>query len=186
MRKLLVISLALAGLLTGCGGQELADVTLIQTMGVDGSGPVELTALGDGEEGERLYTLQGEDVARAQEQLKGAGSTRLTVTHVAQLVLGRSVRVEETLWQELAHRESGYGATVWLSGELSARELLAGAEETSARLKSLEENAGVAAPTILNALSDLERQGWVELPVLARTAGRLELSGWRRITREEG
>lgn len=186
MKKLLAISLALAGLLTGCGGQELAEVTLIQTLGVDGPGPVELTALGDGEEGERLYTLQGEDVARAQEALKGAGDTRMTVTHVAQLVLGPEAQVEETLWQELAHRESGYGATVWLSGELSAGELLAGAEGVSARLRSLEENAGVAAPTILNALSDLERQGWVELPVLTREAGRLGLSGWRRVEKKEG
>lgn len=186
MKKLIMISLTLAALLTGCGGQELADVTLIQTLGVDGPAPIALTALGDGEKGEELYTLQGEDVARAEEQLKGAGDTRLTVTHVAQLVLGPDARVEDTLWQELAHRESGYGATVWLSGDRSAGELLAGAEEASARLRSLEENAGVAAPTILEALSDLERQGWVELPVLTRQAGRLQLSGWRRVEKKEG
>lgn len=186
MKKLFIVSLVLAGLLTGCGGQELADVTLIQTLGVDGPGPVEVTALGTGEEGERLYTIQGEDVARAQEGLRGVGDTRLTVTHVAQLVLGPGVRVEETLWQELAHRESGYGATVWLTQELSAGELLAGAEKPSARLSSLEENAGVPAPTILAALSDLERQGWVELPVLTREAGRLQVSGWRRVGKKEG
>lgn len=186
MKKLILIGLSLAGLLTGCGGQELADVTLIQTLGVDGPGPVELTALGEGEEGESLYTLRGEDVTQAQEGLRAVGDTRLAVTHVAQLVLGPGARVEETLWQELAHRESGYGATVWLSEEWSAGELLAGAERASARLSSLEENAGVAAPTILTALSDLERQGWVELPVLTREAGRLQLSGWRRIEKKEG
>lgn len=187
MKKGFIIGLALAGLLTGCGGQELADVTLIQTLGVDGPGPVELTALGEGETGENLYTVRGEDAARAQEGLAAVGDTRLTVTHVAQLVLGPGAQVEETLWQELAHRESGYGATVWLAqGPMSAGELLAGAEKASARLKSLEENAEVAAPTILTALSDLERQGWVELPVLTREAGRLQVSGWRRITREEG
>lgn len=178
MKKLLVISLALAGLLTGCGGQELAEVTLIQTLGVDGPGPVELTALGDDGEGESLYTLEGEDVARAQEALKGAGDTRLTVTHVAQLVLGPEARVEETLWQELAHRESGYGATVWRCGEGSAGELLEASADLPQRLTSLEENAGVEAPTVLEALSDLTCRGRTWLPVLAAEGEEVRVTGY--------
>lgn len=181
MKKRMMAALLLAVTLTGCGGRELADVTLIQTLGVDGLGPVELTALGDQEEQE-VYTLQGEDVAGAQEGLKALGDTRLAVTHVSQLVLGPDVPVERTLWQAMTHRESGYGATVWLTAETrSAGELLAAVERVPTRLKSLEENAGVAAPTILAALSDLERQGWVELPVLSESGGELQVVDWRRV-----
>lgn len=181
MRKWIMAAFLLAVALTGCGGRELADVTLIQTLGVDGPGPVELTALGD-QEGQEVYTLSAEDVAQAQEGLKALGDTRLEVTHVSQLVLGPDVPVERTLWQAMTHRESGYGATVWLAEEArSAGELLAAAERVPARLKSLEENAGVEAPTILAALSDLERQGWVELPVLSESGGELQATGRRRV-----
>lgn len=185
IRKLTLISLPLALLLTGCGGRELTNVTLIQTMGVDGSGPVELTAVGDEGEDSQVYRAAGADVTQAQERLNRLGETRLEVTHVAQLVLGRSADVEETLWQELGRRKSGYGATVWLCDEgVSAGELLDGAKDPSRRLESLEENAGVEAPTILEALSALTREGKVELPVLGLEGEDLRVVG--REILEEG
>lgn len=178
IRKLTLISLPLALLLTGCGGQELTNVTLIQTLGVDGVGPVELTAVGDEEDDPTVYHAAGKDVTQAQEGLNRLGETRLEVTHVAQLVLGRSADLEETLWQELSHRKSGYGATVWLCDpSASAGELLDGAKNPSKRLESLEKNAGVQAPTILEALSALTREGRVELPVLALEGEELRVVG---------
>lgn len=177
MRKRIMAAFLLAVALTGCGGRELADVTLIQTLGVDGPGPVELTALGD-QEGQEVYTLSAEDVAQAQEGLKALGDTRLEVTHVSQLVLGPDVPVERTLWQAMTHRESGYGATVWRCGDAPAGELLEAASDLPARLASLEENGGVAAPTVLEALSDLTCRGRTRLPVLAAAGEEVRVMGY--------
>lgn len=180
MKKLTAMSLALAALLTGCWGRELTDVTLLQTMTVDGSGPVELTAVAGGEE-EGVYRVQGSDVAAAQQALPALGSTRLELTHIRQLVLGPEVDVPETLWQALTHRESGYGATVWLAGGPSAGALLEGEGDVPARLRSLEDNAGVAAPTVLEALSALWQTGQVRLPVLERSGGELTVTGYQTV-----
>lgn len=183
MRKLIIISLLCAGALTGCSGQELTNVTLIQTLGVDGRGPVELTAVGDAQQEEAArYRVRGADVMEAQAGLKALGETRLEVTHMAQLVLGPDADLMETLWQEVIHRKSGYGATVWLvGGELTAGEVLERAKNPSGRLKSLEENAGARAPTILEALSALVREGRVELPVLETSGEELRLAGYRTV-----
>ena len=180
MRKLTIISLILMGL-TGCAGRELTDVTLVETLGVDGPGPVALTAVGLDYGETTLYRTQGETVAEAQESLKSQGDTRLEVTHVAQLVLGESSHVADTLWREVVHRKSGYGATVWLT-DGSAADLLEQGSDPSRRLKSLEENGGVHAPTILEALSALVREGRVALPVLAFDRGELTLAGYREVT----
>lgn len=181
MKKLIAVSLLLAGL-TACSGRELTNVTLIQTLGVDGMDPVALTAVGDEEKDPALYRVLGQDVAQAQEGLKALGETRLEVTHVAQLVLGPEADLEETLWQEVTHRKSGYGATVWLvSDGTTAGELLSTARDPARRLKSLEENAGVRAPTILEALSALTRTGDTTLPVLAALGEELQVVGYRTV-----
>lgn len=184
MRKLLIVSLVLAALLTAGGSRELTDVTLVRVLGVDGSVPVTLTALGDQEGEPKCYQTRGPDVIRARERLKELGETRLEVTHVAQLVLGPDVPVAEVLWQEVTHRESGYGATVWLTEAREAGELLAAAAEPARRLRSMEENGGVAAPTLLEALSALSREGRTTLPVLGLEGEELRVVGWRTV--EEG
>lgn len=182
MRKRIFASLILMGLLSGCAGQELTNVTLIQTLGVDGGEQVELTAVGEEDDESVVYHTQGDDVAVAQARLNELGETRLEVTHVAQLVLGRDADIKEILWQELERRKSGYGATVWLCDEtLTAGELLEGAQAPVRRLKSLEENAGVRAPTILDALNTLERDGQVKLPVLALDGERLRWAGYETV-----
>ncbi len=180
MRGRLAAGVLCLAALSGCAGRELTDVTLIQALGVDGAGPVELTAVGE-DEGERtVYRVRGENVTLAQEGLKDLGETRLEVTHVAQLVLGRSADLTDTLWREVIHRKSGYGATVWLAdGEAGA--LLEGSADLSRRLKAMEENAGVRAPTLMEALSTLTREGQVELPVLTAADGAPELAGYRTV-----
>lgn len=181
MRKLILVSLALLALLTAGGGRELTDVTLIQTAGVDGAGPLTVTAVGE-DDGDR-YRAQGGDLARAREGLREVGRTRLELTHVAQLVLGPEVPVEEVLWQELTHRDSGYGATVWLTDE-PAGELLDLADAPCQRLKAMEENGSADPPTILEVLSALSREGEVNLPVLAREGAELRAAGTRTIRKE--
>lgn len=179
MRKLILASLALAALLTGCGGRELANVTLIQTLGVDGAEQVELTAVG--EEDGACYQAQGDDLAQARERFRELGTSRLEMTHVAQIVLGPDVPVEETLWQELTNRDSGYGATVWLAWDEPAGELLAQAADPCKRLKAMEENGSITVPTLLEALSALTREGEVALPVLARQGEELRAMGTRTV-----
>lgn len=177
MKKRSVIGLwglALMGLLSGCGGRELANVTLIQTVAVDGPGPVTLTAVGDGE----LYRLAAEDAAAGQEGLAALGVRRLETTHIQQLVLGPDVDVAECLWQEATHRESGYGATVWRHRGGPAGDLLETAPDLPQRLVSLEENGGVDAPTVLEALSDLTCRGRTRLPVLAVEGDQVLVTGY--------
>lgn len=82
------------------------------------------------------------------------------------MVLGQVEELKEVLWQQVNHRKSGYGATVWLAGNGSPRSLLQQAEQTAQRLESLRENGGIAAPTLMEALRDLEEEGQTALPVL--------------------
>ncbi len=181
VKKLMIVSFALAALCAGCSGQELTNVTLIQTLGIDGPGPVTLTAVGD-EENVEVYRTMGENVTAAQEDLRELGTTRLETTHIAQLVLGPDVDVAQCLWREVTHRKSGYGATVWLCApEATASAVLEGAAELPARLRALEENGGVRAPTILEALSALSETGRTELPVLAVAGGEVRVLGYQSV-----
>lgn len=180
-KKLIVVSLALAALCAGCSGRELANVTLLQTVGIDGPGPVTLTAVGDGADG-AVYRTVGESAAAAREGLRSLGTTRLETTHMAQLVLGPDVDVAQCLWRELTHRKSGYGATVWLCApETTASAVLEDGEDLPERLRALEENGGVRAPTILEALSALSETGRTELPVLAVAGGEVRVVGYKSV-----
>ena len=180
-QKLIIVSLALAALCAGCSGQELTNVTLIQTIGVDGPGPVTLTAVGDEEDAE-IYRTVGESVTAAQEDLRELGTTRLETTHIAQLVLGSDVDVAQCLWREVTHRKSGYGATVWLCApDATASAVLEDAQDLPARLRALEESGGVRAPTILEALSALSETCRAELPVLAVAGGEVRVTGYKSV-----
>lgn len=177
--------LALMCLLSACG-RELSHVTLIRVLGVEeAAGAVTLTALPGGD-APSAQTGRGETLSAAVEDLKGAGDTRLELTHVTAVVAGEVENLPDLLWQQVNHRKSGYGATLWLAGEGTAAELLAGAEDPAARLRSLEENAGVVAPTILEALRALCQRGQVTLPVLGREGNTLCLTGWRTVLAGEG
>lgn len=182
MRKLIIISLslAMAVALSGCGGQELADVGLVTALGLDGGREVTVTAAVDGEE--EVYTARGGDVVRAVERLRSVGDRRLEVTHVEEVLLGGSVDPADTLWQQVVHRKSGYGAGVWLVAEGTAEELLSRCPNAAQRLKHLTEDGGVGSPTLLEALSDLARTGRTRLPVVAVVDGQVEVVERREVT----
>ncbi len=146
------------------GGEELKDVCLVETLAVDGSDEVTVTALGDEEE-PKTYQATGKDVMEAQAGLAALGDKRVSVTHVGHLLLGPEVDVEQTLWRELECRESGYGAKVWACrGEAAA--VLENGEDVSARLKALEERGGVDAPDLVDAVRALREDGVARLPMI--------------------
>lgn len=182
--RLTAVSLALITGLTACGGRELANVTLIQTLGVDGAQGVSLTAVGEEETDPQRYQTQGEDLDQARQQLRELGATRLEVTHVAQLVLGPDVPVAQVLWQELTHRDSGYSATVWLTLDERAGDLLTRAADPCRRLEAMEQNGAASPPTLLEAVSALTREGEVALPVLVREGEDLRWAGTHIIKEE--
>lgn len=165
---------ALWALGRNAGGRELTDVTLVQTLGVDGAGPVTLTATGEAEAGPICRTARGPDIVHARSAMALADPTRLELTHIAQLVLGPETPVEETLWQALLNRKSGCNATIWLSRG-PAEALVAGAEQPFRRLRTLEESGPVTAPTLLEAAWALAEEGRVDLPVLALEDGVLQV-----------
>lgn len=178
MKKGLYLAFVLL-FLTGCGGHELANVSLVRTLGIDGAGPVTVTAIA-GEEGERaLFSAEGEDVTAAQRALETLGTERLEVTHVGQVVLGAEAGVG-ALWDEVLNRDSGYGATVWLVEEGSAYGLLSNVDDPAGRLKHLEES-GAAAPTLLDAVRVLARDGSVTVPVIGARDGEIVITGERRL-----
>lgn len=168
--------------LTGCG-RDLSHVEMIRVVGVENGKTnfdILLTAVSGGEESE-LYTTEGKDLLEAQDRLREQGRSRLELTHITAVVLGRVEELEEVLWQQVNHRKSGYGATVWLAGDGSPQRLLQQAEQAAQRLESLRENGGIAAPTLMEALRDLEEEGQTTLPVLEIKEGELRVTAWRVI-----
>lgn len=162
----------------------MANVSLVRTLGVDGAGPVTVTAVAGAEEERELFCCGGEDVIAAQKTLETLGTERLAVTHVGQLVLGETAAVR-TLWDEVVHRDSGYGATVWLTEKGSAYGLLSGADDPAGRLKHLEES-GVAAPSLMEAVSALAREGRVTVPVVGLRDGEIQITGERELYGDDG
>lgn len=182
MKKALYLALSLL-FLAGCGGRELSNVSLVRTLGIDGPGPVAVTAVAGTEEERALFCCEGENIIAAQAVLETLGTERLAVTHVGQVVLGETASAK-TLWEEIVHRDSGYGATVWLTEEGSAYDLLAGGDDPAGRLKHLEES-GVAAPSLLEAVSALARDGRVSVPVIGLRDGAIQVTGTGEIRAEE-
>lgn len=182
MKKTILLAAGLLLLLTGCAGHELSNVSLVRTLGIDGVGPVTVTAIAGGEGERALFSCAGKDVPAAQKTLETLGAQRLAVTHIGQVVLGEDTSVQ-CLWDEVVQRESGYGATVWLAEEGTAHDLLTRSDDPAGRLKHLEES-GVAAPTLLEAVSALVRRGEVTVPVLGLRAGELEVVGQQALKGE--
>lgn len=178
MRRPLLLVLVLAVALVTRPGAELEEVALVTVMGVQrrGAGDVDLVALG--EDGERFWA-RGADLPEAQEALDAAGDRRLELTHVSALVVERGMALGPLLRQEVLHRKSGYDATVWLAAEPAA--LLAEGENPAGRLRSLIQNAGVEAPTLLEALADLRETGTVRLPVLSIEEEQLVTLGYETV-----
>ena len=171
-------------LLTGCEAlpfaRELESTMLVQVLGVDWTQDgVVLTAASDSGAGggAAVLSASGRDLMEAKEALKGAGEEYVSLTHVAQIVLGADSDHRAVLEAALDEPVLGQGATVWLSGRESANDLLEKVGGGAKRLSSIELNSGVKPVTVLQSLMRLEEKGRVEIPLLEEDAGTLTWSG---------
>lgn len=170
---------ALLLLLSGCGApdREPSNLALVRVLGVDGSGPVELTAVcggsdqGDGDRGKAA----GETLAAAGEELPWSGTEKLSLTGVSFLVVGSGTDLEQVLLWALEDVELGAAATVWLAVE-GVGELLDPCGDPAADLELLERQ-GSAAPTVAGAAAALFTDGRVALPLLTQREGRVVSAG---------
>lgn len=166
--------------LTGCEAlpfaRELESTMLVQVLGVDWTqDEVILTAAGDPDAGggAAVLSASGRDLQEAKEALKGAGEEYVSLTHVAQIVLGADSEHRAVLEAALDEPALGQGATVWLVAEGTAKDLLESVDGGAKRLSSIELNSGVKPVTVLQSLMRIEESGKVEVPVLGTEEGAL-------------
>ena len=169
--------------LTGCGSVsgEPDDMELVQVLGIDGPGPIMLTAV-SGPGGEVCKTnCLGKDFAEAREEIRWSGrGTALSLTGVSGIVVGAEVDLSAVLFSVLADNELGPSVMVWVTGG-SAADLLAECEDPMADL-SLLILKGTVSPTAAQALAAVLTDGMVRLPNLVEEDGRLVEQGsmtWR-------
>lgn len=168
MRRWIWLILAGAVLLAGWRppAREPDALALVRVLGVDGAGPVELTAVCGGEDqgDQSRGQCAGADFCAALEALPWSGTEELSLTSVSYLLVGRDVDLEEVLLAVLRNEELGASAAVWLADE-GAAALLDECGDPAATLDLLARQ-GVAAPTAARALAALYDTGRVELPLL--------------------
>ena len=181
MRKWLLAGVALVVLLTGWHPvpKEPEGLALVRVLGVDGPGPVTLTAVCGGEDQESDQSrgqCTGSDFEKALEELPWSGEEELSVTSVTDLIVGRDVELESVLLTALRNEKLGASATVWL-GSGGAAALLASCEDPASALELLERQ-GIEGPTVVEALAALYRGDELRLPLLAAGADGLTLIDW--------
>ena len=181
MKKWLLAAAALAVLLTGWHPvpKEPEGLALVRVLGVDGPGPVTLTAVCGGEDQEHDQSrgrCTGADFEEALEGVRWSGEEELSITSVTYLIVGRDVELENVLLAALRNEELGAAATVWLA-ESGAAELLDSREDPASELELLERQ-GVEPPTVVEALAALCRGDGLRLPRLAAGEGGLSLIDW--------
>ena len=168
MKKWLLPAVALAVLLAGWrpAPKEPEGLGLVRVLGVDGAGPVTLTAVcGGADQGNRgRGRYAGEDFARALAGLPWSGEEELSLTSVSYIIVGRDVGLEEILLAVLRNEELGASATVWLAEE-GAAALLDGCRDPASGLDLLVRR-GIEAPTAAEALAALEYGEVLTLPLL--------------------
>ena len=169
MRKWLIVVIALAVLLAGWSpaSKEPEGLALVRVLGVDGAGPVVLTAVCGGEDQEDPSRGQcaGTDFDGALSGLPWAGGrSELSLTSVSWLIVGRDVDLETVLTAALRDEEIAAAATVWRAEE-GAAELLERCDDPASALELLERR-GIEAPTVVQALAALEKEE-LALPLLA-------------------
>lgn len=178
MRKWLLVCIGLAVLLAGwrTAPREPEGLGLVRVLGVDGRGPVTLTAVcgGDDQRDPSRGQCAGADFQRALEGLPWSGEEELSLTSVSYLVVGRDVDLEEVLLAVLRDEELGASASVWLA-EDGAAALLAGCDDPASGLDLLTRQ-GTEAPTAAEALARLRGGETLGLPLLA--GGRPALIDW--------
>lgn len=158
--------------LTGCEmlpfARELESTMLVQVLGVDQSGgEVVLTGASDPGGGQApVLSAAGPDLEQAKAALKAAGEEYVALTHVTQLVLGAETDLQKVLEAVLEESSLGQSATVWLTEEGTARELMGQVDGGAKRLSSIELNGPVKPVTVLQSVAGLEERGRVTLPVI--------------------
>lgn len=168
MKKWLLLIAALAVLLAGWrpAPKEPEGLGLVRVLGVDGRGPVTLTAVcgGDDQGNQSRGQCAGETFDRALEGLPWSGRSELSLTSVSYIIVGRDVALRDTLLAALRNEELGASATVWLA-ENGAAELLNGCGDPASGL-DLITRRGIEAPTVVEALAALEGGEVLTLPLL--------------------
>lgn len=173
---------AAALLLAGCGptAREPDELALVQVLGLDGAGPVELTAVcgGANDKNESRGACAGENFCQALALLPWSGEQELSLTSVAYLVIGPDADLEGALLDVLEDEELGASATIWLAQE-GASAALARCVDPASDLELLA-HRGVGAPTVVQALAALCTDGWVDLPQVGVEGDRLVWQGETR------
>lgn len=182
-------------LLTGCEmlpfARELESTMLVQVLGVDWTeGEVTLTGASDpgagGGTGDvPVLSASGATLEEAEAALKGMGEDYVSLTHVAQLILGAETDLATVLKAALEEPALGQSATVWFSEEGSAQVLMDGVGGGAKRLSSIELNGKVKPITVLQSMMQLKERGWVELPVLRKEGETLAPAGTRLVWEAE-
>ena len=181
MRKWLPAAAALCVLLTGWhpAPREPEGLALVRVLGVDGPGPVTLTAVCGGEDQEGSQSrgqCTGENFEDALEKAPWSGAEELSLTSVTYLIAGWDVDLESALLAALRDEELGANVTVWLA-QGGAAELLDGCADPASALELLERQ-GIRGPTVVEALAALYGEGGLRLPLL--TAGEDGLTASQR------
>ena len=120
MRKWLLAGIALVVLLTGWHPvpKEPEGLALIRVLGVDGAGPVTLTAVCGGEDQEGNQSrgrCTGASFEEALEEVRWSGEEELSLTSVTYLIVGREVELESVLLAALRNEKLGAAARVFLA-----------------------------------------------------------------------
>ena len=183
MKKWLLAGIALAVLLTGWHPvpKEPEGLALVRVLGVEGSGPVTLTAVCGGEDQEHDQSrgqCTGADFEEALEDVRWSGEEELSLTSVTYIIIGREVELENVLLAALRNEELGANATVWLESD-GAAELLGSCEDPASALELLERQ-GFEGPTVVEALAALYRGDELCLPLLMAGEDGLTLDRWVR------
>lgn len=184
MKRLALTLLSLL-LLSGCApvAREPDNLALVRVLGVDGSGPVTLTAVCGGIDGENVSrgTATAADFLTARQRLPWSGKgEELSLTGVSFLLVGPDVDLTAVLFAVLEDADLGATATVWVV-ETGAAEMLDACADPAADLELLALQ-GVQAPTVAQAVAALSTEGVVSLPCLGERDGRVEAQGVKKWT----
>ena len=181
MKKWLLAAAALCVLLTGWHPvpKEPEGLALVRVLGVDGPGPVTLTAVcgGEDQEGDQSRgQCTGENFEDALEKAPWSGEEELFLTSVTYFIVGRDVELENILLAALRNEKLGASATVWLA-EAGAAALLGGCGDPASALELLERQ-GFEGPTVVEALAALYQGDELCLPLLMAEEDGLVLIDW--------
>ena len=181
MKKWLLAGVALAVLLAGWHPvpKEPEGLALVRVLGVDGPGPVTLTAVcgGEDQEGDQSQgQCTGTDFEKALEEVRWSGEEELSLTSVTYMIVGRDVELENVLLAALRNEKLGASANLWLGSE-SAAALLGSCGDPASSLELLERQ-GIKGPTVVEALAALCRGDALRLPRLTAGEDDLILVDW--------